>query len=291
MIDLRLGDLALGDVLDQHHHAAVLHRLDGEFERAPVHQVQGEGGIVAAGKPRVEMIDHALRAGLRQQSGLDDGLDHLAHAHALQLEIAREPELLLQLAVRNDDPALGIEHAQAVRHVVDRRVEALGEERHVARGNDGIEQRAAQPVGDEFERQKGGDQQAGEDPVKDVAVEQQRGGHRRPGAEDLHDDKARAAEIAAEDSGRIRNRHREADELRERIGGAREGEIAPQAEQRDRSCRAGDVDVFPAARRFDGLDGRPRAQIGAHHLVRAERRRARLRWRSREGEFRRSSSR
>jgi hypothetical protein len=61
MIDLGLGDLALGDVLDQHHHAAVLHRLDGEFERAPVHQVQGEGGIVAAGKPRVEVIDHAAR--------------------------------------------------------------------------------------------------------------------------------------------------------------------------------------------------------------------------------------
>jgi hypothetical protein len=152
-----------------------------------------------------------LRAGLRQQSGLDDGLDHLAHAQALQLEVAREPELLLQLAVRNDDPALGVEHAKAVRHVVDGRVEALGEERHVARGNDGIEQRAAQPIGDEFERQEGGDQQAGEDPVKDVAIDQQRRGYRRPGAEDLDHDKARAAEVAAEDSGRIRDRHRETD--------------------------------------------------------------------------------
>ena len=151
MIDLGLGDLALGDVLDEDHHAAVLHRLHGEFERSPVRQVQSEGGIVRTGKPRIQIVDHALRARLRQQPCLHDALDQVAHAHAFQFEIRRQPHLLFQFVIGDDDAALGIEHAQAVRHVVDRRVKPLGEQGHVARGDDGVEQRSAQPVGNELD--------------------------------------------------------------------------------------------------------------------------------------------
>ena len=50
LIDLGLGNLSLGDVLDQNDHAAVFHRLHREFERAPIRQLGDEGGVVAAGK-------------------------------------------------------------------------------------------------------------------------------------------------------------------------------------------------------------------------------------------------
>ena len=65
MIDLGLGDLSLGDVLHQDDHAAVFHRLQGEFERAPAFTCPVERGIVAAGKPGVELLDQALSRWLR----------------------------------------------------------------------------------------------------------------------------------------------------------------------------------------------------------------------------------
>ncbi len=206
--------------------------------------------------------------------------DHLAHVEALEFEPGDQSELLLQLAVGNDDAALGVEHAKTVRHVVDRGIEALGEQRHVARRDHGIEQRAAQPIGDQLDRIKGRHQQRGEDPVKQIAVQHQRRRHRRPGAEDLHDDKARIGEVAAEDSRRIRDGHREADQIRERIVGAREREEAPETKQRQNSRRAGAVTEFPLAgdlRRGDA--SRARADRCAS-CSRARRRRRRRRSRN-----------
>ena len=64
MIDLGLGDFSLGDVLHQDDHAAVFHRLQGEFERASAFHVHVERGIVAAGKPGVQSLDQVSRAGV-----------------------------------------------------------------------------------------------------------------------------------------------------------------------------------------------------------------------------------
>ena len=135
---------------------------------------------------------------------------------AFQLEVRRQAEVLVEPLVRDHDAPLGVEHAQAVRHVVERGVEALGKQRHVARRDHRVEQREAQPLGDEFHRQEEGHEQAGEDPVIDVAVQQQRGGHRHPGAENLHDDGARVAEVAPEDADHVGDGDREADQVRER---------------------------------------------------------------------------
>ena len=166
--------------------------------------------------------------------------------------------------------ALGVEHAQAVRHVVERGVETRRQQGHVARGDHRIEQRAAQPLGDEFHADERGDEQTGENPVVMIAVEQQRRGHRRPGAEDLHHHEAGAAEVAPEDAGRVGDCHREAHQDGKRIGGEREGEEAPHAQQCERCGRTRDVAVLPASGRFRAHDFRAHPAVGAHqHAARA----------------------
>ena len=79
-----------------------------------------------------------------------------------------EPELLLQLAVRNDDPALGVEHAKPCGMLLIAVSKRLASSDMLCEDNDGIKQRAAPPIGDEFECQEGGDEQAGENPVKQL---------------------------------------------------------------------------------------------------------------------------
>ena len=100
---------------------------------------------------------------------------------------------------------------------------------------DRIEQGAAQPLGNELDGDEERDEQAGERPVVQACRKQQRGGHSAPPRRtDLHDHEGWAAEIPPEDADHVGDRHREAHELRERIGGAREGDETPDAEQPDR---------------------------------------------------------
>ena len=167
---------------------------------------------------------------------------------------------------------LGIEHAQAVRHVIERGIEAFGEQRHVARGDHGIKQRKPQLFGYQLQRQKERNQQSGENPVKGAAVQQQRRRHRRPRAYNLHHHETGAAEVSPENAHRICDGHGEADQMRERIVRPGKRGVAPETKNRDRRRGAGGVAEFPAAgdlRRFDGI---ARTRIGAHHQCASERR-------------------
>jgi hypothetical protein len=88
------------------------------FQRTAVRQVQAERGVAFARRGRVQRIDQALGTLLRLQTDLDDAADQVGHAHAFQVKIRGQSQHLFQFAVRDHDAALGIEHAQAVRHVV-----------------------------------------------------------------------------------------------------------------------------------------------------------------------------
>ena len=112
--------------------------------------------IVGAARAGRRVLDQARRLASDSRPHRPRRVHQLAQAEAFQLEIRRQSEVLVQLLVRHDDAALGVEHAQAVRHVVERGVEPLAEQRHVARGDDRIEQRAAQPLGDEFHAENEG---------------------------------------------------------------------------------------------------------------------------------------
>ena len=160
VVDLGLRDLALGDVLADQHHAAVLHRLDGELERASVVQVDDEGVAFGAGEANVEIVHQAFGLIGRDQPAVGADGHELLRREALQLEVRRQAEVLVEPLVGDDDAPLGVEHAQGVRHVVERGVEALGKQRHVPRRDHRIEQREAQPLGDEFDREEERSEQA-----------------------------------------------------------------------------------------------------------------------------------
>ncbi len=173
--------------------------------------------------------------------------------------------MLVQPCIRDHDAAAGVEHAQTVRHVVQRRIEPLGEQRHVARGDDRFEQGEAQTLGDQLHREEEENEKSGEDPVIDAAMKHQRGGHRHPGAQDLHDDRARAAEIASEDADHVGDGDRKTDQVGDRVVGSGECDVAPDAEQPDRGRGPGDVAPLPAPRDRVALHHGARTRVGAHH--------------------------
>jgi len=92
-------------------------------------------GIVRRGKPRVEMMI-MLCARSRQQSGFDGGLDHLAHAQSFSSRSLASPSCCFSLPFDTTTRRLESNMHSRAACCFDRRVEALGEERHVARGHD-----------------------------------------------------------------------------------------------------------------------------------------------------------
>ena len=84
--------------------------------------MHGGGGIVELGQPLLEIVG-GRRAG--KDAFGNAMLDDLAQGRAGLHLLARKP-IHLRVALVGDDNALvGIEHAQAVRHVAQRRVEAI----------------------------------------------------------------------------------------------------------------------------------------------------------------------
>ena len=75
------------------------------------------------------------------------------------------PEQHAEPLVADGDAALGVEHAQPVRHIVERGIEPAGQQAHVAVGHHGIEQDPTQAVRDEFQRDEERHQHEGENPV------------------------------------------------------------------------------------------------------------------------------
>ena len=67
----------------------------------------------------------------------------------LQLGVPWQAEEFGKLAVGDNDAVRVVEHTQAVRHIAERRVKSVGEQRHLALGNHGIEKVMAQAFTDE----------------------------------------------------------------------------------------------------------------------------------------------
>ncbi|MGY4628203.1 hypothetical protein ACVWY3_005959 [Bradyrhizobium sp. USDA 4486] len=119
----RLRLVALGDVLIGDDPAAMLHPLVVELDDAAVAQMAVQRVLALAqpldiigielGRGRIRM-DAEIAAVLHDLAHRDAGLHHVG-GEAVHLDIA---------AVAHDDTQAGIEHAQALAHVVQRRVEA-----------------------------------------------------------------------------------------------------------------------------------------------------------------------
>lgn len=122
-MNLVLGVTPLGDVLVGGDPAPARHRLIERLDQA------AELGLDRPGRgPALADIAHDLavvqvRIGI-QQSDVPAVLDQLVQRAAGLHHLRRQPVHFEKAAVEHDDLFVGIEHAQALRHVVERGVEA-----------------------------------------------------------------------------------------------------------------------------------------------------------------------
>ena len=174
--------------------------------------------------------------------------DQLARRHPACGDAVRQAQKLGQPPVRHRGAALRVEHAQPVRHVVECGVEAPRQQAHVPAGHDGVEQDAAQPVGDELHRGEERRQHEGEDRVVLAANGNERQRHGNAGTDDLSRHQQVAGEIPAGYADHVGDRQREAEDLHERVGRLGECDQAPDAHQRHVRRGADDVAQLPATR-------------------------------------------
>ncbi len=140
-IDRAGGVAPFGDVLDDDDRALPLprHAVDGDLDRAVVARLERRDHVDPGGGPRQRLphpLDLVLGDNLATQQRERDG----AQARARLEIVCAEVKQVEELAVDDCDATFGVDHQQSVRHVVERHVEALGEQSRLAlSGHDGQE--------------------------------------------------------------------------------------------------------------------------------------------------------
>ena len=228
-----LGEVALGDVLEQHDGAAVLHGLAGQVEHPAVAQLEEE----LARKVVLQMRLEAGYGGLDALCIEDPGRYALGKDVAETRKAARSPvfgqfQEFAEHAVGDRDATVGVEHRQPRRHVVERRIELRGEQAKVARAKYGFEEDAAQANRYRPHRNQEGNEDT--DDVHPVAIagRDHTRDYWRAGAYDENVDEVVIGEIAAGDAHKIRHDARQSDKLAEFV--IEDGEIDEKEHARQR---------------------------------------------------------
>ena len=126
--DPRLGVAPLGDVLEQHHGAAAFHRLERPRHEAAARGI-GIGRDHVAGAGILDLGHDHPAARRRNRAGRDAGVDDVGDGGAALHEILGQVHHLAEAVVHHRQRSVGAEHAQPVRHVVERGVELAGQRR------------------------------------------------------------------------------------------------------------------------------------------------------------------
>ena len=104
---------------------ALFHRLEGHAERPATADLPVEGRQFAARDQLGAPLAHALHVLGRDQPMLDDAVGQLAICHARRQDAVRHAEHATETPIDDQQPAISIEHHQALQHVVERGVKAL----------------------------------------------------------------------------------------------------------------------------------------------------------------------
>ena len=126
-VALVLEPMALGDVLVRRHPAAALHRLPRDADQAAVGKlVDPAGNFLGRMLPqRAELFVHRAGALFALEEAVHDAMrdDRFVRGPDLQ-QFRRQAVQAGVTVVANNQALVAVEHAQAVRHVFQRRVEA-----------------------------------------------------------------------------------------------------------------------------------------------------------------------
>ena len=132
VLDLGLGDLALGDVFVRRDPAAALHALDGQRNRPPVGQLDRPRSLR---RVQQQVRDEPIRIAA-EGSGFRPHLKQALRCCARLERVRRKTVHFRILPVRDDQPVVRVEHQQALTHVVDRGVKLNALFAHLPVGGD-----------------------------------------------------------------------------------------------------------------------------------------------------------
>ena len=151
--DHLLAPAPLADVLGDH--AAPFHRLMGHGQGHAGSQLEEE--FVGAGcAARPERTEKTPRIARRKAALPDTTPDQAFDAATAHVESLAQVEQFDEPFIRDEDAAPRVEHAQAVWHVGERGIETLGDGRCPVGCRDRVEQRIAEALGNEIERDEKG---------------------------------------------------------------------------------------------------------------------------------------
>ncbi len=158
------------------------------------------------------------------------------------------------LGIGDDDLAVRVDHHQAVRHGVQRPVEALCDLPRLPVPDDGREQHLADVVGAALDDEHEGHDQQPEHHVRDVQSQDQAGGDRRHEGDGKDHHHARRAVVAAHHGDDRAEGYRNGADLGEGIGIDVDRDEAEQAERQALQAALDDVLALPARRRGGIVD-------------------------------------
>ena len=247
MADLGFGIAPLGDVFEQHDRAAAGHRLEGPGQRA----VSGEVGIGGDDVPGLRILDfgqdHPAAHG-RDRSGTNAGRDDVGGGRAALHEIVRQIHHIAETMIHHREPSVGAEHAEPVRHVVERRIELSGQRRFSEARRQRLDENGMQAEVDALQADEEQHQQHGQPDVVEAAMQRQRQRHRPAGQQDVILDQLRAAVIACRAASSVTDSHGDAQHVGDRIVVAINGDEGPDAEHRSVEHGADRVAWLPVLR-------------------------------------------
>ena len=209
MPDVLLGPAPRCDILDDDHRVAVGHAVARQFELAAVgeHDVERRGFV--AGQPEFALRGENGAAGIgrvvRAERRDDGGQRRIEH------DFARRAEQLRGAPVRDDHAALAVDHAQAVRHVSERGVEARDEFGVALARGDQRDEHAIVTLDDRAHRGEIDRERRQQQPRARPVGQQRTDADRQHAERDLHHREPRQRRIARRDSAEhaARDHHRQ----------------------------------------------------------------------------------
>ena len=246
--DLGFRVLPLGNVFHQHHRAAVLDGMEGERERAPVASFDRQIAVDVAREIAVEIGGNTLHRGRRDDAGAGALAQELAKRQTLARALGRDAEEFGKTLISHQHALLGIQHAEAVRHIVERRIEPRSKQRDIPRRTDRIEQGLPQSVGHELEAKKKRNEHEDKRGMIGLAAEEQGGAHRGAGADNLRRHETIARKISTGYSDHIGDAGGKTKQMNDRICRRDERQKDPRTQQQIEDCRTNRVTRFPFPR-------------------------------------------
>ena len=188
----------------------------------------------------------SLALDLRHGFGRDAGRADVGDVGASLHEVVGQVHHLAEAVVHDREAAVGAKHRQAVRHVVERRVELAGKRRLALARDQGADENRLQAGRDVLQREEEQDVEQRHADIEGAAVGGQRKRQRSAGQQHLHMEYPWPAIGSAAAGSHVAERDRGRDHVGDGIVAAHHRDQAPRSEGRGIEHRTELVTHFPA---------------------------------------------